>query len=227
MTGLMIMMDPPEHERARGLVGRVFTPRAVQAPRAHGGRGHRRHSGAVRRRRLVRRRGRLQRSLPGGDHLPDARGPRGGAPADPPLARPDARARARASATRPPRAIGAALELVSYFLELVALKRRRPGDDMVTRLTQAEMERPDGRTTRLDDERDRRLPQPPRRCRCRDGDQAGGQRRRALPPAPRPVRRGGRRPVDDPGCRRGGAAHATRRRSTRVATRSGTRSTAG
>ena len=31
MAGLMIMMDPPDHERARGLVGRVFTPAAVQA----------------------------------------------------------------------------------------------------------------------------------------------------------------------------------------------------
>jgi cytochrome P450 len=51
-----------------------------------------------------------------------------------------------------PEGIGAALELVSYFLELVREKRRRPGDDMTSRLTQAEMERPDGRTTRLDDD---------------------------------------------------------------------------
>jgi cytochrome P450 len=36
-------------------------------------------------------------------------------------------------------------------LELATEKRRRPGDDMISRLTQAEVERPDGRTTRLDD----------------------------------------------------------------------------
>src|SRR3546814_15562063 len=29
--GLIIMMDPPEHDRFRALVSRVFTPRAVSA----------------------------------------------------------------------------------------------------------------------------------------------------------------------------------------------------
>ena len=40
--GMIIMMDPPEHDRFRALVSRVFTPRAVTAPRADGPRGHHR-----------------------------------------------------------------------------------------------------------------------------------------------------------------------------------------
>jgi len=51
-----------------------------------------------------------------------------------------------------PEGMVAAMELVSYFLELVAEKRRRPADDMTSRLIQAEMVRPDGGTTRLEDE---------------------------------------------------------------------------
>ena len=71
--GMIIMMDPPEHDRFRALVSRVFTPRAVTAlepmvreviselPRTAG------------RTRHVRRRGRPVGAVPGRDHLPDAR----------------------------------------------------------------------------------------------------------------------------------------------------------
>ena len=83
---LIIMMDPPEHDRMRALVSRVFTPRAVGALEpmvreviqsylepfddADSFDAVQDFSGSV----------------PGGDHLPHARCPRGGTPADPPLA---------------------------------------------------------------------------------------------------------------------------------------------
>ena len=41
---MIIMMDPPEHDRLRALVSRVFTPRAVDRARADDPRGHRRRS---------------------------------------------------------------------------------------------------------------------------------------------------------------------------------------
>ena len=99
----IIMMDPPDHDRLRALVSRVFTPRAVtnlepmirevitsfiepfddaEEFDAVGG---------------------LQRPVPRRNHLEDARGPRGGPPADPPLARHRAAPRARVRWTRPPR----------------------------------------------------------------------------------------------------------------------------
>jgi len=150
MTGLMIMMDPPEHERARGLVGRVFTPRAVQALEpmvaevidatlaafddADSFDAVADFSGPFPVEIICRMLG-----VPGGErqqirHWLDLMLERRPGERDP-----------------TPEGIGAALDLVSYFLELVAERRRRPDDDMITRLTQAEMERPDGRTTRLAD----------------------------------------------------------------------------
>ena len=60
----IIMMDPPEHDRFRALVSRVFTPKSRQCAGADGPRGHRLVPGPVRRRRLLRRSRRLQRPLP-------------------------------------------------------------------------------------------------------------------------------------------------------------------
>ena len=48
--------------------------------------------------------------------------------------------------------IGAMLEAVAYYLDLVAEKRRRPGDDMLSHLTQVTVARDDGTQTGLDDE---------------------------------------------------------------------------
>ena len=51
-----------------------------------------------------------------------------------------------------PRGARAGLETVVYFLDLVADKRRHPGDEMISRLIEVEVDRGDGVPTRLDDE---------------------------------------------------------------------------
>jgi cytochrome P450 len=151
MSGLMIMMDPPEHERARGLVGRVFTPRAVQALEpmvaevidatlapfddSDGFDAVADFSGPFPVEVICRMIG-----VPEGERQPirhwlDLMLERLPGQRDP-----------------TPAGVEAAIALWSYFLELVRERRTRPGDDMISRLTQAEMERPDGRTTRLSDE---------------------------------------------------------------------------
>jgi cytochrome P450 len=51
-----------------------------------------------------------------------------------------------------PEGAEAAIESVVYFLNLVADKRNHPGDDMISRLIEVEVDRGDGVTTRLDDD---------------------------------------------------------------------------
>jgi cytochrome P450 len=151
MTGLMIMMDPPDHERARGLVGRVFTPRAVRElePMVAG---------------VIED---TLSPLDGADSFDAVADFAGPFPVEvicrmlgvPAGERQQIRhwldlmlERRPGERDPTPEGIGAAIELWSYFLELVRVKRTRPGDDMISGLTRAEMARPDGRTTRLDDE---------------------------------------------------------------------------
>ena len=101
---MMIMMDPPMHDRMRKLVNRAFTPRRIaewepvveqvigdHLDRLAG-------AGAFDVTRGPRR------SLPGGDHLHDRRRARGRPPADPPLDRPHARAGGRQPLPEPRRA---------------------------------------------------------------------------------------------------------------------------
>ena len=148
---LIIMMDPPEHDRMRALVSRVFTPRAIGALEP-----------------MVREV--IQSYLAPFDDaetfdaVQDFSGPFPVEIICRMLGVPEGERQQirhwldlmleRRPGERDPTPEGmvAAMELVSYFLELVAEKRRRPADDMTSRLIQAEMVRPDGRTTRLDDE---------------------------------------------------------------------------
>ena len=51
-----------------------------------------------------------------------------------------------------PEGIQAQMESGIYWMELVAEKRKNPTDDMMTRLTQVEVDRGDGEMTRLDDQ---------------------------------------------------------------------------
>jgi cytochrome P450 len=48
--------------------------------------------------------------------------------------------------------VAATVESNAYFLELTKSKRAKPGDDMISRLTQVEVDRGDGEMTKLDDD---------------------------------------------------------------------------
>ncbi len=150
MLRSMIMQDPPEHDRLRALVSRVFTPRAVAALEP-----------------MVRDviTGFLDQCDDGGfDVVADFSGPfpvevisrmLGVPPADRQQIRHwlDGMLHREPGQMDPtPEGEAAALEAVAYFMELVADKRRHPDDGMISRLIEAEVEREDGAPTRLDDE---------------------------------------------------------------------------
>lgn len=147
----IIMMDPPDHDRLRALVSRVFTPRAVGALEP-----------------MVR------------EVVTSFLSPFDGADAFDAVAdfaalfpveiicrmlgvpegeRQQIRHWIDISLHREPgrmdptpEGVQASIESGLYWLELAREKRRHPGDDMITRLTQVEVDRGDGETTRLDDE---------------------------------------------------------------------------
>jgi cytochrome P450 len=147
----IIMMDPPEHDRLRGLVSRVFTPRAVTALEP-----------------MIREviSGFLD-PLDGRDEIDAVADFSAPFPVEiisrmlgvPPADRQQLRHWLDLSLTReagsmePTReGIDAMMQAGAYYYELVAQKRREPADDMLTRLTQVEVEREDGSKTALDDD---------------------------------------------------------------------------
>lgn len=150
-TGLMIWMDPPRHNRYRALVSKAFTPRAIRALEPEIRRIARSHLDALAGRSrfdvvkeftarlpmdvisamlgfpeadrlMVQRRSNLMLHREPGNPLP----------------------------TR--EAIDASIELGRYFQELIEERRRRPLDDMLTRLTQVEIEHEEGGVARLSDD---------------------------------------------------------------------------
>lgn len=146
----IIMMDPPDHDRLRALVSRVFTPRAVQALEP------------------------MVREVIEGfaDTIGDSGSFDGVADLSAPFPveiisrilgvpaadRQQIRLWLDESLTREPgnpaptpEGVEATIASGAYFYELVAEKRRNPGDDMLSRLTQVEVEREDGSMTALDD----------------------------------------------------------------------------
>jgi len=148
--GMIIMMDPPEHERFRALVSRVFTPRAVMALEP------------------------MVREVIGGFIEPLTERDAFDAVADysapfpveiisrmlgvPEGERQQIREWLDLSLHREPGEVdptpegqAAALESAGYWQDLVREKRRRPGDDMLSRLTQVTVDRGDGVDTGLDD----------------------------------------------------------------------------
>ena len=146
----IIMMDPPDHQRLRALVSRVFTPRAVSALEP------------------------MVREVVAGFLDPLAGSGRFDAVADfagpfpveiisrmlgvPAADRQQIRHwldlmlhREPGEPDPTPEGVRAGLEAGAYFYGLVADKRRHPGDDMLSRLVEAEVDRGDGVPIRLDD----------------------------------------------------------------------------
>ena len=146
----IIMMDPPEHDRMRKLVSRVFTPRAMAALEP-----------------MVRNViSSYLDPLEGAesfDAVADFAAPfpvevisvmLGVPKADRQQIRhwTDMMLRREEGNPKPSHAsIEASLLQIGYFLELIAEKRKHPTDDMVTRLTEVEVEEEDGSTHRLTD----------------------------------------------------------------------------
>jgi cytochrome P450 len=146
---LIIMQDPPEHDRMRALVSRVFTPRAVTALEP-----------------MIREviAGVLDDCDDDGfDAVADFSGPFPVEIISRMLGVPEADRqqirhwldlmlhREPGEMDPTPEGAAAALDSVVFFLDLVAHKRQHPADDMISRLIEVEVEREDGETTRLDD----------------------------------------------------------------------------
>ncbi len=148
--GMMIMMDPPEHNRFRNLVGRVFSPRAVTDLEP------------------------MIREVIGGlldelserdsfDVVADFSGPFPVEVISRMLGVPDGERqqirhwldlmlhREPGEMDPTPEGQVATLELVGFFHALTAEKRLHPGDDMLSRLTQVTVDRGDGVETALSD----------------------------------------------------------------------------
>jgi cytochrome P450 len=147
----IIMMDPPAHDRLRALVSRVFTPRAVQS-----------FEPIVRE--VIET---YVEPLDGRDRFDAVAELSGPFPVEiiarilgvPEGDRQQIRHWLDLQLHREPGQLGptaegdaASLEAGAYFYGLVREKRRHPGDDMISRLTQAEVDREDGQgVTKLDD----------------------------------------------------------------------------
>ncbi|MBV8950589.1 MAG: cytochrome P450 [Actinobacteria bacterium] len=146
----IIMMDPPAHDRLRALVSRVFTPRAVQSLEP-----------VVRD--VV---GSFLEPLKGRDSFDAVAELSAPFPVEiisrilgvPESDRQQIRHwldatlhRAPGDMSPTPEGQEAMLASGAYFYELVQEKRRNPGDDMMSRLTQVEVDRGDGEMTALDD----------------------------------------------------------------------------
>jgi len=146
----LIMMDPPEHERFRALVSRVFTPRAVTALEP-----------------MIREviRGLLDpvSDATEFDAVADFAAPFPVEVIARMLGVPDgerqqirhwldAGLRREPGQSEPsPENQRAILESSAYYYELTMEKRKHPGDDMLSRLTQVTVDRGDGVETGLDD----------------------------------------------------------------------------
>ena len=147
----IIMMDPPAHDRLRALVSRVFTPRAVQS-----------FEPIVRE--VIES---YVEALDGRDRFDAVAELSGPFPVEiiarilgvPEGDRQQIRQWLDLQLHREPGQLGptaegeaASLEAGAYFYGLVREKRRHPGDDMISRLTEAEVDREDGQgVTKLDD----------------------------------------------------------------------------
>ncbi len=149
--GMMIMQDPPDHHRLRSLVSKVFHPRSIQGLEPMVAEVIRGYADQLDGRGSF-------------DAVEDFAAP---FPVEiisrmlgvPPADRQKIRHWIDLTLEREPGESGpsqagqeAMLEAVVYFQHLASGKRRHPGDDMLTRLTQATLEREDGTITALSDD---------------------------------------------------------------------------
>ena len=147
----MIMMDPPEHDRMRALVSRVFTPRAVAALEP------------MVREVIVS----FLEPFDDADHFDLVKDFTGPFPVEvicrmlgvPEGERQNLRHlldvmlhREPGEMDPTPEGAAAGSEFGAYFWTLTGAKRADPGDDMIGRLIQAEVDRGDGQMTSLTDE---------------------------------------------------------------------------
>jgi cytochrome P450 len=147
----IIMMDPPEHDRLRALVSRVFTPRAMAALEP-----------------MVREViASFLEPFDGTDSfdaVADFSGPFPVEVISRMLGVPEGERqqirhwldiglhREPGQMDPTPEGIQAQIESGVYWLELTESKRKNPTDDMISRLTQVEVDRGDGEMTRLENE---------------------------------------------------------------------------
>src|SRR5262245_45837798 len=150
MTPMILFLDPPQHDRLRKLVSRVFTPRRVAELE-----------------RFVREIAvRLLEPLAvagRGDFVKDFSTPLPMEVIFTLLGVPDqdreqlrewtdvALTRDPGSPDTPPRALEAMMNSMRYWYQLLPELRRRPNDGLICALFEAEIETSDGRTTRLSD----------------------------------------------------------------------------
>jgi cytochrome P450 len=147
----IIMMDPPEHDRLRALVSRVFTPRAVGALEP------------MVREVIVSFLAPFD-DADSFDAVADFSGPFPVEIISRMLGVPEGERqqirhwldvglhREPGQMEPTPEGIAAQMESGAYWLELTEAKRRQPTDDMISRLTQVEVDRGDGEMTRLENE---------------------------------------------------------------------------
>jgi cytochrome P450 len=150
VTPMMIFQDPPKHDRLRRLVNKAFTPRRVGALEPFV------RATAARLLDDLHARG-------GGDFVQDFSALLPMEVIFTMLGVPDAdRRQLRAwmdlsldrdadSPRVPDRAVAAMMELQRYWMQLLGVLRAQPNDGLISALLDAEIEEPDGRTTRLTD----------------------------------------------------------------------------
>jgi cytochrome P450 len=150
-SGLMIWMDPPDHNRYRGLVSKAFTPRRISElePRIRAIAAA--HLDAL----VGRERFDVVREFTA--RLPmDVISELLGIPeADRRWVQEGSNAmlhREPGNPLPPPETLAKQQEVLAYFDEQVALRRARPRDDMMSHLTRVEWEDEDGSVSRLSDQ---------------------------------------------------------------------------
>jgi len=146
----IIMMDPPKHDRLRALVSRVFTPRAMTALEPMIREVVTGYLEPLEERVEFDAVAELSAPFPVeiisrmlGVPEPDRQQIR--------LWLDESLHREPGNPAPTERGVQAGLESGAYFYGLVAEKRANPADDMLSRLTQVEVDRGDGETTGLDD----------------------------------------------------------------------------